>query len=602
MSDRANEFNRLFEDLKAGRVDRRAFLKRGAALGVSALALGNLAKVAEVGAQDATPASGASPMAGGTGQVVKSITREEYRAQIDANYTLTEGQPGGQVLLGGATDIKTVNGMLGSDSPTLDYTAFIHETLIGTSIIDGSPVPLLADSWEIAADGKTYTFYLNPDATWHDGTPFTADDVVFSIDAQLNPETGSEYTTGNADVIESYRAIDEKTVEVVSVDPIVSFLYGDFYVPIVPKHIWEGVTSWAEDPGSTGQDPARVVGTGPMKFLEWVQGDHLTLVRNDNYYDTITAKVPYIDELTYQVLPDDVSEVQALKTGEIDIIERVSAPQVEEVKNSEGLAIITYDTFDFGWYGYNLDPAKTTLFQDVEVRQALIHALDRDAINENIYLGYGETAIGTQATLSPSYAPEEITNKYEFDPEKAVQLLESAGWVEGEGGVREKDGQALSFALTYPSGTSTTDQMVAFIQESWAAVGAEVELNGIPFDELVTVLTETHDYDIILLGFSWGPSGNQDIMFGCASYEGGFNTMKYCNEEYDRLHQEMIREFDDERRREMQIQLSNMVNDDAPIGIIRFTIANTGHNVRLKNYYANDFGFLWSIPWVYIQE
>ncbi|CAA9534428.1 MAG: hypothetical protein AVDCRST_MAG73-1241, partial [uncultured Thermomicrobiales bacterium] len=103
-------------------------------------------------------------------------------------------------------------------------------------------------------------------------------------------------------------------------------------------------------------------------------------------------------------------------------------------------------------------------------------------------------------------------------------------------------------------------------------------------------------------GFSWGPSGNQDIMFGCASYEGGFNTMKYCNEEYDRLHQEMIREFDDERRREMQIQLSNMVNDDAPIGIIRFTIANTGHNVRLKNYYANDFGFLWSIPWVYIQE
>lgn len=602
MSDRANEFNRLFEDLKAGRVDRRAFLKRGAALGVSALALGNLAKVAEVGAQDATPASGASPMAGGTGQVVKSITREEYRAQIDANYTLAEGQPGGQVLLGGATDIKTVNGMLGSDSPTLDYTAFIHETLFGTSIIDGSPVPLLADSWEIAADGKTYTFYLNPDATWHDGTPFTADDVVFSIDAQLNPETGSEYTTGNADVIESYRAIDEKTVEVVSVDPIVSFLYGDFYVPIVPKHIWEGVTSWAEDPGSTGQDPARVVGTGPMKFLEWVQGDHLTLVRNDDYYDTITSKVPYIDELTYQVLPDDVSEVQALKTGEIDIIERVSAPQVEEVKNSEGLAIITYDTFDFGWYGYNLDPAKTTLFQDVEVRQALIHALDRDAINENIYLGYGETAIGTQATLSPSYAPEEITNKYEFDPEKAVQLLESAGWVEGEGGVREKDGQALSFALTYPSGTSTTDQMVAFIQESWAAVGAEVELNGIPFDELVTVLTETHDYDIILLGFSWGPSGNQDIMFGCASYEGGFNTMRYCNEEYDRLHQEMIREFDDERRREMQIQLSNMVNDDAPIGIIRFTIANTGHNVRLKNYYANDFGFLWSIPWVYIQE
>jgi peptide/nickel transport system substrate-binding protein len=553
-----------------------------------------------VAAQEATPSAG-----GGTGVAGQLLpTREEYYARLREEFQLPESPTtGGTYIIGNTTDIGTTNLLLGSDDPTNPMMNLVQETLVNSSALEGAYVPGLADSVELAEDGKTYTFRLNQTATWHDGEPFNADDVIFSFEAQSNPDTGSSYTGSFTGSVASWTKVDDYTVEAVATDtfaPIVFF--GNSYCPIVPQHIWEGVApaDWASDPGSTGQDPARVVGTGPFKFQEWVQGERLTLTRNDEYWDV----VPNVDEVIYQVWPDEPAALEALRAGDLDYIEQVSASEVESLQAEESLEVAIYDTYDFGFYGYNLDPEKTTLFQDVEVRQAMLYALDRQSIVDNILLGFGEVANGSQAVLSLAYAPDQIRTKYTYDPEKAQQLLDQAGWALGDDGVREKEGQKLSFELMFPTGTPATDQQVAYMQEAWAEVGIEAIPNGVDFGAvLVPAITESFDYDIVLLGFSWDVTGDQSAMFSSDQYKVGFNFMKYSNPEVDRLNDEANRELDPERRRELLIEATNLVNDDAPVGIISFRQNRDAYNVRVTNFHPNDYaGWNWPIQWLSIEE
>ncbi|MDQ2674547.1 MAG: ABC transporter substrate-binding protein, partial [Chloroflexota bacterium] len=282
-------------------------------------------------AQDATPEAGATPMASGSFPPLVSIPRQEFADALFATFPMSEpAVEGGQVIWGNVSDISTTNPMLGADDPTNPLLSLVFEFLVTSSPIDGQPVPGLAESWERAEDGVTYTFRIHPDAKFHDGTEVTAEDVAFSLDAQLNPDTGSQYTSTVDAAVASYRVIDDRTIEIVSDGPRANFLF-DLIVPVMPKHIWEGVpaSEWASDPGSTGQDPARVVGTGPFKFVEWVQGDHVTLEKNADYWDTVAGKAPTIDQFTMQVFPDETTLVQALRTGQIDWIDDAPPAEVE---------------------------------------------------------------------------------------------------------------------------------------------------------------------------------------------------------------------------------------------------------------------------------
>jgi peptide/nickel transport system substrate-binding protein len=587
----------FLEQARRGSLNRRQLLHRAGALGAAAAAAGVAVKPWYVVAQETDPSGGAV-----SGPLLP--TREEYLARLREEYQFPESPPqGGTFIIGNTTDIATTNYMLGSDDPTNPMMSLVQETLLSSSAFEGAFVPGLADSVELAEDGKTYTYHLNPTVTWHDGEPFTADDVIFSFEAQSNPDTTSNYTGTFNNTVASWTKIDDHTLEVVATEVLAPLVFmSNSYSPIVPQHIWEGVplADWASDPGSTGQDPARVVGTGPFKFQEWVQGERLTLVRNDEYWDV----VPNIAEIIYQVWPDEPAALEALRAGDLDFFQNIQASEVESIQAEESLDVEIYDTYDFGFWGLNLDTAKTTLFQDVEVRQALLYALDRQSIVDNIQLGYAEVAHGSQAKLSIAYAPDKIRTKYNFDPEKAKQLLDQAGWVPGEGGIREKDGQRLSFDLMYPTGTPATEQQVAFIQEQWAAVGIEANPNGVDFNAvLVPAITESFDYDVVLLGFSWSVDGDQSAMFSSDQYKEGFNFMKYSNPEVDRLNEEANRELDPERRVELLIESANLVNDDAPVGIISFRQDRDAYAVRWQGFHPNDYaGWQWPFQFMWTEE
>jgi peptide/nickel transport system substrate-binding protein len=593
----SNELDRI---LTGRGIDRRRFMARAGALGIATGTLGALAPML-ARAQDATP-----EMASAGGEAIRSMTRDEYYAQLREEFAFEEPQnQGGQVIWSQTSDISTVNGLLTADYPTIYVTGAIFEPLVGASPIDGQIVPALADSYEIAPDGKTYTFHLNKDAKWHDGTDVTAEDLKFTYDIALDEKSPNPRRSTILQQLESYRVIDEDTFEMVSKEPFATFLYDvPWAVATMPKHIWEGVPpeEWPNDPGSTGQDPARVVGTGPFKFQEWRQGESVTLVRNDDYYDT--NAVPVIDEYVMRVLPDPATEVEALQAGEIDIIEVIPAPQVEEVQNTEGLQVEIYPGYSFSYIGLNMDPEKTTLFQDQRVRAALFIAIDKEAIKNNIYLGLGEVARGTQPKLSFAYAPESIEETYDYDPERARQLLADAGWADTNGdGIVEKDGQDFRFELLLPSGGgAVTDQLLAELQQRWREIGVEMTPNLMEWSAMQDVTDKTHDFQALLQGFGWDPSGNQGALFRCDSYEGGFNNLKYCNEEFDRLDDQQLRELDREKRRELLIEQSKIVWNDLPVLIYRFGVERPGFSVRLHNFFpTGNGGVYWSLPFVWVE-
>jgi peptide/nickel transport system substrate-binding protein len=499
--------------------------------------------------------------------------------------------------------VATTNAMLGSDSPTNPVLALTFETLVGSSPIDGQYVPGLADYWTIDADGRTYTFYLNPNAMWTDGNPVTAADVVFSMDAQSNEATGSSYTATFLAFVESYEAVDDKTVKMVASDVFAQVAFhGNSYCPIMPKHIWESVPfeNWASDTASTGEDLSRVIGSGPFTITEYNPGNNrMVLTKNANYWDG----PPVIDEFVFSSALDEVAAVEQLRAGDVDFYENVPPADTQALQDEEHLEVAIFPTYDFSMYGYNLDPEKTTLFQDVKVRKALLYALDRQSLIDNIGLGYSVIAHGSQPTLSVAYAPDRITTQYNYDPAMATQLLSEAGWTDTDGdGIVDKDGVKMSFELMSNSGSATTEQYLAAIQEMWKAVGVEATPNLVDFGQvLVPALTTTFDYEVVFVGFNWDATGDQSAMFHTDSYGTSFNFTKYSNPEVDALMDQANRELDEANRVELLIQANDLINEDLPVAVLWFRNDRDAYNIRMHNFFPNGpGGLLWSIPYVWV--
>ena len=543
------------------------------------VAIGLLMPLA-VAAQDASPAP--------VGEVVQPKTKAQIREELKAAFAESD-EPAlnteGIFIVGTTNDLQSTNPFLAESSPSLDIVGSIYEGFFAGDPRTGEPVcGQLCESYEIAPDGVTYTFRIDPRATFSDGVDVTSADVIFSLDALGDETTGSAYTGSFLDTVASWSAVDDDTVQIIAKEPRYTFIYDIQALVVVPKHIWENVPrdQWAADPGSTGQDPSRIVGSGPFLFGSWTQGQEIRLVRNDNYYDP-EAK-PNVKEYIYRIFPDSESQLNAFLNGEIDYIERLEPEQFETVQSTEGVTGKPYDDRGFTYYEFNLNTDVTTLFVDPKVRQAFLWALDRESIVRDIRRGYGEVANGTQPKISPGYAPDEMTTVYTYDPEKAKALLAEAGWADTNGNrTVDKDGQEMSFEFLYAAGSATNDSIAAYLQEAWAAVGIDMQPKALELSALIEATTTNLDWRMAMYGFSWDATFIQDIMFGCDQYQVGFNDMKYCNPDMDAINDEDKRTFDEAARRDLIIQATNIVNDAQPVSVLHFSQAHSAYSDRRQN-------------------
>lgn len=582
------EINALVDQLREGTISRRGFMRRATALGVSAGAAGMLARSAAAQTPEASP----------EGDVItNALTREEANAEINAAFDFEEPQnEGGEIIYQNSTDIGTVNPVLSTDV----YSAYINnqvfEGLIGGSVINGQDIPTgLADGWEISADGLEYTIFLNENVVWHDGTPFTSADVVFTFEAALAENSQSVRKTTVESVLDSFEAVDDYTVKFYAKAPSGIFLteaLGQFN--ILAKHVWEDVDpgDWPSDPGSTGTDPSRVVGTGPFKFEAWNLGETVTLVKNEDYWQP--EEVPVIDRFIYQVVADGNTVIASLQTGGADVGDvGFDSADVLAESNPE-LQIVAYDTTAMNYYHQNQDVTKTELFSDVRLRQAMIYALDRTLLGEMVYFGYAIQADGTQPVLSIAYDPAAVNTIYNYDPDMARSLLEEAGWVDEDGdGIREKDGQKLTMDVMYSEGTTTYPIQIPYMQDAWSEVGIEAITSAIPFQSLLEE-TDAGNYEVCVQGFQWSIDGGQDAMFSTESTPpNGFNSMRYSNADYDALIEPSKTEVDQAARIAILQEQSNILNDDAAIGITVFRQNIIGASPRVHNFFPNGYGAFW---------
>ncbi|MGC4104839.1 MAG: ABC transporter substrate-binding protein [Thermomicrobiales bacterium] len=580
------------------RIDRRHLL------GASATGIGLAIVPTLIGAQatpDASPA--ASPVANPNATFTTiSVSREDYLKSIRDHYKMEDpANTGGDVIQVATTDIATLNPILAQDLAAGYILGLVYQGMVGLSPIDGTTVPALADSWEIGSDGLQYRLHLNPDATWHDGNPVTAADVVATFDAILAPDSLAANSATIRDLLTAYAAIDDHTVLLTASGQIATFLEQVGTIAIMPKHIWDGVayTDWPADPGSTGQDPKRVIGTGPFTFVEWIQGDHTTVAKNANYW--LPDQIPAIDHYLYRVVADGASALQAMKAGEVDIAGISAAQAPSFIQDNPNLTITAFDTTHMFYYITNLDTEKVPFFGDVRVRQAMVWALDRDLVAKQIFNDYAVRADGTQPPVGPAYAPDQITSIYTYDPDKAKALLDEVGWTAGSDGIREKDGVRFTVEILYTNSSVQNQQLIPYMQQCWKEIGIDLTSSAMPFPTMLERLN-VGDFTMSLTGFSFTPDGNQGVMYRSdAWYPAGFNIARYSNPKYDTLDSAQQRELDVAKRKDLLIQASNILAADVPNVPIVFDKTVTASDPRLHNFHPSGYfaASVWQIPWVW---
>jgi peptide/nickel transport system substrate-binding protein len=211
-----------------------------------------------------------------------------------------------------------------------------------------------------------------------------------------------------------------------------------------------------------------------------------------------------------------------------------------------------------------------------------------------IRFGLGQVAIGTMGVDSWAYNPDEIKLKYPFDPDQANKLLDDAGWAKGSDGIRAKDGVKLAFTLHTNSGSDVNTQYAAVMQQSWKAIGIDCTPQEDEWNAFLERLTSTHDFEVFLIGFSWGVDPDQSNMWATAAYEGGLNVNKYSNPQVDDLLEQGIRETAIPTRKQIYTQMQNIIVDDLPSAIIDFPKSIAAYNKRVHNLFPNAVDDRWN--------
>jgi peptide/nickel transport system substrate-binding protein len=407
---------------------------------------------------------------------------------------------------------------------------------------EGQAVPDLAESWEISEDGTVYTFQLHDGVTFYDGTPLNAQAVKTSFDRLLADSRDTSASAYFKPIVESVNVVDDLSVEFVLNEPFAPFLNTLAHPAghiISPQAI---ETYGAE----LGEHP---VGTGPYQFVEWVRGERLVLERFEDYF----AGTPPMARIVYRIIPEAATRVALLETGEADVILRVTPDEAARLAEMDGIKLEVTPTARAMFMALNTTQPP---FDDVRVRQAVNYAVDVRSIVDALF---GEETPVLDSPLAPNvfgYAP---TFRYEYNPERATELLNEAGLEPGD----------VTIDLWSPNGRYVQDATVAqAVAQQLEQFGFNVNLRLFgDFSEYIEVAFVEDRGDMMLLG--WSPStleaegGLYQVLHGDLANQFA-NNSGYDNPEFNQLIEEARALTSDEARLEAYARAQEIVMEDAP--------------------------------------
>ena len=395
-------------------------------------------------------------------------------------------------------------------------------------------VPALAESWEWDEASKTYTFHLRKDVTFHDGETFTSADVKFTLDTIMNPDNASEIASNYEDIT-GIETPDDSTVKITLKAPNVAML--DYLtIGILPKHLLEGKDIVTDD---FNRNP---VGCGPYKLVSWDEGQSITLEKFDDFY----LGAPKIDKVVFKIVEDTQARALQLKSGELDLAQ-VTPKDAKQFEGEDGFVVDVMKTADYRGILYNF--GSEFFGRHRELPNILSYAIDRQSIVDSVLLGHGEAAY-SPLQMGPYNNPD--IEKYEFDPEKAKQLLEENGWKMGDDGYYEKDGEQLAFTISNGQADQVRIDMSNICAQNLQDIGVNCKVE-------VTAETDWANQDAYLIG--WGsPFDPDDHTYKVFGTDKGANYSSYSNAKVDELLQQ-ARELETQEERlplykEFQAELS----------------------------------------------
>jgi peptide/nickel transport system substrate-binding protein len=495
-----------------------------------------------------------------------------------------DGRPdGGSLSYGEYGRPATLDPITSNEMISLRLTELIFNGLVGINEKQ-EIVPELAEKWEQSPDGRTYTFYLRKGVTWHpregeEPKPFTADDVIFTYKIMMHPRTITPLKV-RYEFIESVEKVDDHTVKFTLKRPILNAL-AKFSFKIIPKHGPTNPVYLTRDDQFV-QNP---IGTGPYILKNITAEREIILVANDNYF----KGRPHIDRFILKPFADQNIMTQALMFNAIDMIVLVNPRDIPEIQGDKRFILQPYNALSYSFFGYNV---RNPFLSDKRVRKAFTYAVNRQEMLDSFFNGQGTIISGPFAPGSWAYNLD--VQPLPFDPQKAIALLQEAGFTRAADGFMQKDGKKLALSLKVPieKESEAVKRVVLAFKNYLKNIGVDVNVEFKEWQAWKEDVFLEHDFDIIFASWVFDDSADISSLFHSGEIGPWKNNFGgYSNPEVDGLINESKLTLDHEKRRTINRKLHAILADENPYTFL-WTLTNyAAYNKKERHVAIHPYKF-----------
>ncbi|HYO46788.1 MAG TPA: peptide-binding protein [Gemmatimonadota bacterium] len=493
----------------------------------------------------------------------------------------TAGAPvdGGTAVVATVSDFDAFNELVSTDNDTnqtMSYVLFMNLVQLDGEM---NYEPYLADSFWMSDDGLSLTFRIRNGVTWHDGTPVTVDDVIWTYEMSVNDEIAYANLAYFQYVTRAVK-VDDRTArfefsEAHSDAPM------DFteWSPM-PKHLLEGVAPADMRNAPFNRQP---VGNGPFRFVSWESNQQVVFEANSDF----VLGRPHLDRLVVRVIPEQTTELTELLTGGIDFMRAVPPAEMHRVEESDDVYGIVYPARSYTFLVWN---TRNPLFESAKIRRALTMAINRQQIVEALLYGYGTVAVSDAMPFQWEFNDE--LQPWSYDVELARQMLAEEGWTDHDGdGIIDKDGRPFRFTLRTNQGNDLREDIVVIVQNDLKNVGIEVQPRLVEWNTLITDL-KAKNFEATVSGWSVDFKFNPTDTFSTEAIEGKYNYPSYSNASADSLMEQALVTLDREQAKPLWKRYSEIIHEDQPYTFLYYLEERLGVSNRLHDVKADARGHM----------
>ncbi|NJB67147.1 peptide/nickel transport system substrate-binding protein [Desulfobaculum xiamenense] len=512
-------------------------------------------------------------------------------AGTKATATASPGTPqrGDLLVLGSIAEPSNLIPALASDSASHDVIALLYVSLVRYNR-NIELEPYAAESYEVLDGGRLLRFKLREDIRWTDGVELTADDVEFTYRVMIDPGTPTAYSE-NYKLVKQFTKTGKYSFEVTYDKPYAKALVS-WAMEILPKHILEGEnlmnTRYSREP----------VGAGPFKLKSWEAGRRIVLEANDDYF----LGRPHLDGVVFRVIPDMSTMFLELKAGNLDFMGLTPQQYLFQTKGPEWEANFNrfeYLSFGYNFIGWNL---RLPMFADKRVRQALAHAVDKQALIKGVLMGLGEPTIGPYKPGTWMFN-DKLTD-YDFNPQKTRDMLAEVGWRDSDGdGWLDRDGKRFSFTLLTNQGNEQRIKIATIAQANLKDVGIEVKVRTVEWAAFLKEFIDKGNFDAVVMG--WTIPQDPDLFnvwHSSKAVPGGLNFIDYRNPELDELLVKGRSLIDPAERKPVYDRVQEILHDDQPYLFLTVPLALPVVSSRFMDVEAAPAGVSHNMEWWWVPE